>query len=63
MNKTKKEVDKNIAKSIWLTKWNFQSFLNIPNQMKNFGSLIKLWEGSMQGEGFLRLVKPKTNSM
>ena len=53
----------NNYKPIWISKYNFQSLLNIPAMMMNFGPLINYWEGSMQGEGYLRLVKPKINSI
>jgi hypothetical protein len=33
------------------------SLLNLPNQMKHYGSLRLLWEGGTQGEGYLRSVK------
>jgi hypothetical protein len=41
----------------YLRHYNFMSLLNLPQQMKNFGSLRLLWEGGMQGEGYLRNVK------
>ena len=44
---------------IWLTKYNYQSLLNIPRQMKLYGPMINLLEDSLQGEGYLRYVKPK----
>ena len=50
-------------KLIWLSKYNYQLLMNIPNQMKLFGLLVQLWEGSIQDEGILRLVKPKINSI
>ena len=31
--------------------------------MRDFGPLVNYREGSMQGEGYLRLVKPKINSI
>ena len=42
----------------WLTKYNYLSLLNLPETMYKFGPLINLWEGSNQGEGFLRYAKP-----
>ena len=41
----------------WITSSNFMCLLNIPNTMKKFGPLINLWEGSYQGEGYLRIAK------
>jgi hypothetical protein len=41
----------------WITKYNFLSLLNLPDQVKKFGSVRNIWEGGVQGEGFLRTVK------
>ena len=30
---------------LWLTKYNFQSLLNLPGSMRTYGLLINLWEG------------------
>ena len=35
------------------------SLLNVPNIIKRYGSLRYIWEGGMNGEGFLRLAKPE----
>jgi hypothetical protein len=43
----------------WLKKYNFLSLLNIPDAINKYGPLINLWEGSNQGEGYLRYAKPK----
>ena len=48
---------------IWLSKYNFQSLLNVPNLMELYGHMINLWECSCQGEGYLRYVKPKIHSI
>ena len=50
-------------KPIWLKKYNFQSLINIPATMEKFGPLRNYWEGSMQGEGYLKVVKPKINNI
>ena len=50
-------------KTYWLTKYNHLSLLNIPNTIKLFGPLINLWEGSNQGEGYLRFAKPKLTNI
>ena len=34
------------------------SLLNLPETMTRYGPLINLWEGSNQGEGYLRYAKP-----
>ena len=41
----------------WITSSNFMCLLNIPSAMEKFGPLINLWEGSYQGEGYLRIAK------
>ena len=50
-------------KPYWLSKYNHLSLLNIPNTMKLFGPMINLWEGSNQGEGYLRFAKPKLTNI
>ena len=50
---------KNNEKLIWLKKYNFQSLLNLPKALIEFGPLVKLWEGGNQGEGYLRYIKPR----
>ena len=35
----------------------------MPKAMAKYGPLINLWEGSNQGEGYLRYVKPKITDM
>ena len=42
----------------WLLKYNFQSLLNLPNEMELFGPLINIWEDDNKGEGYLRSIKP-----
>ena len=51
------------SKPLWLSKYNFLSLLNIPQSMKLFGPMINLWEGSNQGEGYLRFAKPKLTNI
>jgi hypothetical protein len=41
----------------WLTAYNFLTLLNLPEQIKTFGSPRWHWEGTVAGEGFLRFVK------
>ena len=50
-------------KPSWMTKYNYLSLLNIPTCIKLFGPMINLWEGSNQGEGYLRFAKPKLNNI
>lgn len=40
-----------------LTKYNFTCLLNLPEQMRTYGPQRHLWEGKVQGEGFLPQVK------
>ena len=37
--------------------------LNIPETIDKYGPLINLWEGSNQGEGYLRYAKPKVTDI
>ena len=41
----------------WLTQYNFLCLLNLPNVMRQFGSVRNMWEGGVEGEGFLRSYK------
>ena len=40
-----------------VTKYNFACLLNLPEQMRTYGPQRHLWEGGLQGEGFLPIVK------
>lgn len=42
-----------------ISKPNFLCLLNIPEAMERYGPVRSLWEGKIQGEGFLRFVKPE----
>ena len=53
------KTNKRKPKRYWLRKYNFLSLLNIPDTMYKYGPLVNLWEGSNQGEGFLRYAKPR----
>ena len=50
-------------KPFWMTRYNHLSLLNIPRSMRLFGPVINLWEGSNQGEGYLRFAKPKLTNI
>ena len=50
-------------KPIWLSKYNYQSLINLSFTMQRFEPLKNYWEGSMQGEGYLKLIKPKINNL
>ena len=41
----------------WLTQYNFLSLLNIPSIMRKYGCYRNIWEGGIEGEGFLRKYK------
>jgi hypothetical protein len=41
----------------WMTQYNFLCLLNIPDVMRKFGCLRNIWEGGVEGEGFLRHYK------
>ena len=47
---------------IWLTQYNCQSLLNLPEQTELLGPIRNRWEGGKRGEGFLRTVKPIVKS-
>ena len=58
------EVDKHIVKPpknnypIWISQYNYMCLLNFPKQMEKLGPIRNRWEGGVQGEGYLRKVKP-----
>ena len=41
----------------WISSCNFVCLLNLPDAMREYGPLRNLWEGSYQGEGYLRVAK------
>jgi hypothetical protein len=43
--------------------YNFACLMNIPQAMQLFGPLRELWEGSVRGEGFLRVIKDRYRGM
>jgi hypothetical protein len=47
---------------IWVTQYNCQSLLNLPDQTELLGPIRNRWEGGKRGEGFLRTVKPIVQS-
>ena len=47
---------------IWLTQYNLQSLLNLPEQAEMLGPVRNIWEGGKRGEGFLQTVKPIVQS-
>ena len=51
------------AKPVWLSKYNFQSLLNVPAAMKLFGPILNLREGLNQGEGYLIYTKLKITNI
>ena len=52
-------LQKSEDKPTWVTSYNFVCLLNLPFMMSEYGPLRNLWEGSLQGEGFIKQVKPK----
>ena len=46
----------------WVTQYNYQCLLNIPEQIRILGPIRNRWEGGKRGEGFLRIVKPIVQS-
>jgi hypothetical protein len=45
------------GKSSLVKKYNFMALMNLPSTMVLFGPLRCLWEGGMQGEGYIKYVK------
>jgi hypothetical protein len=41
----------------WVTSYNFMSLLNIPDILREYGSMKPLWEGGEDGESYLKFVK------
>jgi hypothetical protein len=52
-------ISDNLKEPSYFSKYSFMSLLNLPNQLKNYGSMRYIWEGGINGEGFLRLAKPQ----
>jgi hypothetical protein len=50
--------DQNDAKlPSYISHYNFLSLLNLPSIISKYGSLRNVWEGGVQGEGFIQLIK------
>jgi hypothetical protein len=47
---------------MWVTQYNCQSLLNLPNQTERLGLIRSRWEGGKRGEDFLQIVKPIVQS-
>jgi hypothetical protein len=43
----------------WISHYNFQSLLNLPDQIQRFGPARLLWEGDLSGEAIIGYIKPK----
>ena len=56
-NFVKRSVKCNKQKPGWVTTYNLCSLLNAPRSMDEFGPLVDLWEGKVQGEGILKYIK------
>ena len=41
----------------WISQYNFLCLLNLPALINNYGNIRNLWEGGIDGEGFLKRVK------
>lgn len=41
----------------WVTSYNFLSLLNLPETLRYYGCMRPLWEGGMDGESYLKIVK------
>lgn len=45
-------------KPIWGTSYSYPCLMNLPKVMEKYGALRNIWEGSIEGEGFIKRVKP-----
>jgi hypothetical protein len=52
-----KGLDYNKEEPSFMRQYNFLCLLNVPENMRQFGSMRNLWEGGIVGEGFLRGMK------
>ena len=41
----------------WISQYNFLCLLNLPDTMRNYGSIRNIWEGGINGESYLKTVK------
>ena len=48
---------------IWITSSNCINLLNLPDILEKFGPMRYLWEGSMQGEGIIKHLRPFVHGM
>jgi hypothetical protein len=46
----------------WISMYNFICLLNIPNIIRKYGPIRNIWEGAVQGEGYIRKIKPLLSS-
>jgi hypothetical protein len=46
----------------WISRYNYLSLFNLPDQMNNFGPLLNLWEGGLLGEKIVQTMKPEIKS-
>ena len=54
------KVDKAMTKKgspSWMSQYNFLCLLNVPNIMRRLGCMRNMWEGGIEGEGFLKSFK------
>ena len=46
----------------WIAMYNFICLLNIPDIIRKYGPIRNIWEGAVQGEGYIRKIKPELSS-
>jgi hypothetical protein len=54
------KIDREINKSnvpAWIKQYNLLCILNIPDVMRNYGTMRNVWEGGVDGESYLKRVK------
>jgi hypothetical protein len=60
-SKRRKGVKPKEKEAIWKRKYNYISLLNLAEDIRRYGGLRQLWEGSFMGEGSLQLLKRHIN--
>ena len=51
------------TKAMWISSYNFLCLLNIPQQVRLFGSVFHHWEGAGMGEQFVQVAKKHFRSL
>ena len=41
----------------WIKSYNLLCLLNVPDLMRNYGNIRNLWEGGIDGESYVKIIK------